>query len=155
MNKALRIELSSATWQECCTECSSVRRRVFIEEQNVPESDEWDGKDKHAIHVLVRNRDNNELLGCARVLHISDSALTWHSQAKITRMAILKPYRGQGLGRQLLSFANEHTRQLGVTRVLLDAQIQALAFYQKAGFEIQGERFMDAGIEHIKMTKTL
>ena len=125
----------------------AVRRQVFTEEQNVPEELEFDRDDGEALHVVVK--DGERVIGTARVLFLANS------QAKLERMAILKPFRRRGIGRGIISFLNEELKNRGVAQVILHAQCAAAAFYESCGFAESSSPFWEVGIKHIKMQKRL
>ena len=70
-------------------------------------------------------------------------------------MAVLKGYRGQTLGQQLMTYVLKYAKQQEIERVTLHAQLTAKTFYAKLGFQEEGEIFDEAGIEHITMTQKL
>jgi len=124
-----------------------VRRQVFVEEQNIPEALEFDRLDGEAPHVVAK--DGERVIGTARVLFLTNS------QAKLERLAILRPFRRRGIGRGIISFLNEELRNRGVEQVILHAQCVAAAFYRSCGFERSSSPFWEVGIKHIKMQKRL
>lgn len=146
--------LVATHWQACEAQARAIRRHVFILEQNVPEKDEWDNMDEHADHFLIHPKGSPSAVAYGRLLKRSPSMATG-SSVKITRMAVLPPYRGQGLGTALLQAMLDKAREYRCGSAVLDAQMHAQAFYTKEGFGVHGEPFMDAGIEHIKMIKHL
>ena len=117
----------------------SIRGKVFIEEQKVPEEIERDDKDDTASHFLLTH--NSVALACGRML----------PDGKVGRLAVLKEHRGKGLGRQLLDYIINHARLQGMNRLYLHAQAQAANFYLDAGFFHCGEPFEEAGIPHVAM----
>lgn len=121
-----------------------VRETVFIHEQAVPEELEWDGLDPQCAHVLAWN-DQGDAIGTARM----------QANGTIGRMAVLKDWRGRGAGRALLEALLDCAVRQGLTRVTLSAQTHAIGFYERAGFHVVGELFIDAGIPHRKMVKEL
>ncbi len=123
-------------------DCYAIRLAVFVGEQNVPEAEERDEFDAGARHFLARR--DGVAAGTLRLLEISSGVV------KITRVAVLKFARGSGLGVALMRHA-EAVSDAGM--LLLDAQVQALAFYEKLGYEAFGEVFMEAGILHRHMRK--
>lgn len=142
-------------WSECQEASRFIRRKVFIIEQSVPESEEWDGLDEYASHFIVYRHDTQEAVACARLITPSPTT-PCATTAKITRMAVLLSQRKQGIGRALLKELVHKSRERGYAAVVLDAQIQAQDFYGKEGFHIvDGIPFMDAGIAHLKMAKEL
>ncbi|KPK41453.1 MAG: hypothetical protein AMJ65_09435 [Phycisphaerae bacterium SG8_4] len=136
------IVISVVRWSDKHAELTSVRRAVFIEEQNVPESIELDDRDPDCSHVLASDESGNPI-GTARM----------DSSGKIGRMAVLCEHRGRGVGTKMLVAIMEHGRSGGITVFYLSAQIGAVGFYRKLGFETHGEQFQEAGITHINMRK--
>jgi predicted GNAT family N-acyltransferase len=65
-------------------------------------------------------------------------------------VAVLKEYRGRGLGRDLLCYIMEAGFQRFPT-LILDAQLSVIPFYERLGFVAEGDVFLDAGIEHRRM----
>ena len=134
------ITVSTVSWSDKQAELISVRRAVFIEEQNVPESIELDGRDPDCSHVLAYDGLGNPI-GTARI----------DARGKIGRMAVLGEYRGLGVGREMLRTIMDWGTSRGITDFHLSAQIGAVGFYQKMGFEPSGDEFEEAGITHINM----
>ena len=132
------------SWEEAGTALRAVRTAVFIREQQVPEELEWDQFDVVSVHVLAVN-NAGQLVGTARLL----------PDGHIGRMAVLKEWRGQGLGSALLTTLLQVLIRRGQFEVQLHAQTSAIPFYKKFGFQIVGEEFMEAGIPHVKMMLSL
>lgn len=122
----------------------AVREEVFIDEQGVTPELEWDGLDDEAIHVLARTADDTPI-GTARLL----------ADGHIGRLAVRAPWRGLGIGRALLHELMTIARERGLPRVFLGAQTHAIGFYERQGFSVYGEPFMDAGIPHRHMAREL
>jgi predicted GNAT family N-acyltransferase len=125
------------------TTCRALRREVFIEEQGVSPDDEIDDQDDSAIHLLAF--DNDAPVGTARLILKG-------STGKIGRVCVRAPARGTGLGAALIRAALDVLRQQpGVTQAALGAQSHATGFYEKLGFRVVGDEFIDAGIPHRSM----
>jgi len=124
-----------------------VRKQVFVGEQGIPEDLELDELDMEAMHVVVK--DGERIVGTARVLFLAAS------QAKLERMAVLKPFRRRGIGKGIISFLDEEFKNRGTEQVVLHAQCSAVNFYKSCGFEESGSPFWEAGIKHVKMQKRL
>lgn len=133
------------TWQEAAAPLAEVRRAVFIEEQGVPEALEWDGADEDALHVLATD-DEGRPIGTGR-------ALFHGACAHIGRMAVVKPWRGRGVGRAILEALLAEIDRRGLERVFLNAQLHAVPFYEKSGFRREGPEFDDAGMPHVRMVR--
>lgn len=128
-------------------EAIAIRRRVFIEEQGVPEADELDGHDAERAHFLARDAAGRAI-GCACLR-------PYGALHKVERVAALPERRGAGLGRELMAAVEAHARQIGARELVLHAQASVVAFYEKLGWRSIGARFYEAGIEHQKMGKRL
>jgi len=120
----------------------SIRVRVFVREQGVPEEIELDADDKKAIHLLVMV--SGKPVGTARIVNKN-------GKAKIGRMAVVKSFRGKGVGKALLKRAIELCRRRRAKMIYLNAQVPVVGFYEKMGFRSVGRVFMEAGIPHRKM----
>ena len=123
----------------------AIRKRVFVDEQDVPMDREVDGLDDEATHVLL---SDPEPIATARV-RAHDDAL------KAERVAVLADYRGEGYGRAVMDAVETHARREGYDEVVLHAQVPVVAFYEDLGYAVEGEEFEDAGIPHRTMRKTL
>ena len=126
--------------------CAAIRRRVFIEEQNVPEELELDELDATAVHLLAVQ--DGRPVGTARLLIEGESA-------KIGRVAVLPEMRGTRVGAALMRAALDELRARGVTKAKLGAQTHAIGFYEKLGFTVHGPEYDDAGIPHRDMSRSL
>ena len=139
----MNVKIKSTNWERDQPALCMIRRIAFIEEQQVDVADEWDDKDETAIHFLVEAQQ--KAIACARLLIEGD---LYH----IGRVAVLKEYRHQKIGRQLMQFILAWCQQQNPEyKIYLHAQTSRVRFYEYLGFVTEGEVFMDAGIEHIEM----
>lgn len=136
--------LSTGAWDCLGDEARTVRAEVFIDEQGVPPEEEVDAEDSVSQHVLARDAEGRAI-GTGRL----------RADGHIGRLAVCRSWRGQAVGSALLSVLMGLARQHGFTQVVLAAQLGAQAFYARHGFAAQGEVFLDAGIEHILMRRSL
>ncbi len=131
------------TSEEEMNDAYSVRRKVFIEEQQVPEEIEIDEREKEATHFIVY--DNHTPVGAGRLRYDGD-------YAKVERVCVIKSLRKKGVGEQLMA-KMESTAKEHVSQIKLNAQTHAEPFYLKLGYETVSDVFYDAGIAHVTMTK--
>jgi predicted GNAT family N-acyltransferase len=137
------IELRLGGWQALAKPAVAVRHEVFVDEQGVPAEIELDEHDISALHIVAF--DEGRAVATGRLL----------ADGHIGRLAVLRSYRGRGLGRQVLTRLVEEARNGGLGRVELNAQTQALPFYERLGFVAYGEVFDDAGLPHRAMALEL
>jgi len=125
----------------------TVRREVFIIEQEIAPEEEWDGLDDSCLQFVAKS--GRKVVGTARL------RFPELGHAKVERMAVLKPYRRQGAGAGILGVVEKAVLERGVHEAVLHAQVTAAPFYHACGYRAVGEHFYEAGIEHVKMVKRL
>lgn len=124
-----------------------VRKEVFLKEQHVPIDEEYDLLDKTAIQFIVY--DGEKAVGAAR-FRIVDG------KGKVERVCVLKEYRSLGVGKLMMENIEAYAlNNSDVTKLVLSAQLTALAFYKKLGYVAYGDIYLDANIEHKSMYKII
>ena len=138
------IKVVLGDWTSCKQDAMAIRHEVFVVEQHVPVEEELDLEDQYCIHALAYD-GQGAAVGTGRLLR----------NAHIGRMAVRAPYRGRGVGSQLLTALVNEARRQQYLEVVLAAQLHALAFYAAHGFVAEGDVYMDAGIQHVTMRHAL
>lgn len=141
-----KTEITIAT-NDQIEQAFAIRQQVFIEEQNVPEDLERDGLDDDCTHFLIWV--NGVAVGTGRCRTVNSDTI------KFERMALLGKYRNQGFGTQLLQAMITFAREKNFQTIRLHAQSEAVPYYRRAGFEVTGDQFLEAGIVHLPMKLTL
>ncbi len=136
MDETLSLKITD--WQTDKRLIQTVRRTVFVLEQGIPESEEWDVADENSSHVLALS-EKRDAVGTGRI----------EPTGKIARVAVVAEYRDQGVGSAILIRLINEAIDRGHERVYLHAQTQALNFYKKMGFISDERAFMEAGIPHV------
>jgi predicted GNAT family N-acyltransferase len=135
-----RIEKFRQTRSALFAFARGIRQEVFVTEQQVPESLEYE-HDEEAWHYLLFEDD------------IPKATARWReteSGIKLERFAIPLKFRNKGLGSIILKRVLDDTQPLRKT-IYLHAQVSAVRFYERAGFATSGGSFFEAGIEHYRM----
>lgn len=145
-----RIELLS--WESARRAAAPIRFAVFVEEQRVPADIELDKHDANSLHALARIAAG-EVVGTGRLLAADVHAS--RSVGHVGRMAVLRAWRGRGIGGAILEALVDAARVRGDAEVALSAQSHALAFYRVHGFAEEGEDYVEAGILHRDMRRIL
>lgn len=130
-------------WDQLQQDAKLIRTQVFICEQCITEADEWDDQDLISQHFVIYDQD--QPIATARLLENNS----------VGRVAVLKAYRGQGLGQmimlEIIGYAQKQRRSV----LTLSSQVHAISFYEKLGFTVQGNSYDECGIPHIEMTMSL
>lgn len=144
MNAPAGYRIDAVDYATALDDLRRVRDAVFVEEQQVPPELERDALDPLCHHVLARDGAGNPI-GTARLT----------PEHRIGRMAVLPAWRGRGVGDALLAALLDEARRRHWPDVSLHAQVNAEGFYARHGFLPEGERFLEAGIEHQGMRRVL
>lgn len=144
------IEIVKVENEELLRQCLAIRNDVFTVEKGVPKSIEADGFDilsEQCEHFLIKYNDNNA--GTVRCVKESDFTI------RIQRFCLYKRFRSSGVGKESLAYLERYYSKNGVAEIVMDAKFEVYGFYKKCGYEKVSDIFIEAGIEHIKMRKSL
>ena len=141
------MEILLKSWKEAEADAFLVRQEVFILEQGVPAELELDEFDSSAAHVLAYQ--DTHCIGTGRLVNLSAK------QAQIGRMAVLAKFRGKGVGKQILQKLVDLAVSQGAQEIILHSQVSAIPFYERLGFQAQGDVYDEASIPHRNMMLTL
>ena len=136
----MEIKINIVTTDQDYRDCLYIRKKVFIEEQNINKELEYDDKKVSAIYILAKI--NLIAIGTARYRSTEVGM-------KLERFAVLKEYRGLGVGKSLVSFLVKTLKS--EKNLYLNSQKKVAGFYKKLGFRIRGDVFYEAKIPHYKM----
>ncbi len=140
--------------QEDMERAFAIRRIVFIEGQDVPEEDDFDGLDIVATHILAVDI-NEKAVGTARFRITERNEDHSPKKIKLERFAVLEQNRGQKIGQKMVEFAlqqiQENEEFKTVETIYLHAQLAAVSLYERCGFKKDGDIFEESGILHYKM----
>ncbi|QHH99314.1 GNAT family N-acetyltransferase [Acinetobacter dispersus] len=136
-------QVKQGNWDQLQQDAKLIRTLVFIQEQGIAEADEWDEQDAISQHFVIYDQD--QPIATARLLQNNS----------VGRVAVLKAYRGQGLGQMIMLNIIDFAKQQGRAFLYLSSQVHAMSFYQQLGFVVQGDEYDECGIPHIEMRMPL
>jgi predicted GNAT family N-acyltransferase len=146
----LPYRVTLADWNTEHEALSQVRFAVFVREQGVPlelEMDAIDADPLRVIHVMARDLQGATIATGRMVIETPIP--------RIGRMAVLRAWRGKGVGKAMLEFLCDYARDHGYRVARLNSQTHATPFYYKQGFLSHGSEFVEAGIPHLEMRRAL
>ena len=123
-----------------------LRERVFCGEQGVSIAAERDGRDRDATHLIALAE--GRILATCRLLAAGGTV-------RLSRMAVEPSARRRGVGRAVLAGAEDWAREAGAHRITLHAQMPVKRLYEGAGYSSRGRAFVEEGIEHVLMEKSV
>ncbi len=132
----------------------AIREVVFIEEQSVPESMERDADDAQAFHLLAWEKGH--AVGTGRLVTMAGAPEGESGRwGRVGRMAVLQSHRKSRVGTKLLTALEAEAKRQGLAGIILHAQLSAMEFYKRHGYEAHGAVFEEAGMPHLEMKKSL
>ncbi|WP_026693468.1 GNAT family N-acetyltransferase [Peribacillus kribbensis] len=140
------MEIKRVETEQELEKAYSIRKQVFVEEQKVPLEEEIDEYENDSIHFLLYADGIPAGAGRFRVLN---------GIGKVERICVLSSLRKKGSGKAIMAGIETYAKEQGITDLKLNAQTQAIPFYEKLGYRVASEEFMDAGIPHRTMVKTV
>lgn len=142
----MNTHIFRTTWAQEGERLGALRRQVFVVEQSVPEELEWDEFDASADHFACVETQLEKFVGTGRVVRLSDRML-------MGRLCVDKEFRRHSIATKLMHAMIEYCEEAKATLIELHAQLYLEQFYARFGFIAHGEKYLEAGIEHITMRK--
>lgn len=127
------------------TDAEEVRTKVFQEEQGIGRELDFDGNDHLATHIVIYT--DQTPVGTGRIRKLDEETV------KIERVAVIAEMRKNGIGKLIMRAMHDHLSKTDISRATLDSQFHAKGFYEKLGYEQEGEIFDEVGITHVVMVK--
>ncbi|MCA0148921.1 GNAT family N-acetyltransferase [Rossellomorea vietnamensis] len=140
------MNVEVAKTEDQIQEVFHIRKTVFVEEQQVPLEEEIDEYENDSTHFVLY--DQNKAVGAGR-FRILDGV------GKVERICVLKSIRGKGAGRTMMLAIEEYAKRQPLAQLKLNAQTYAIPFYEGLGYQVTSDEFLDAGIPHKTMKKTI
>ncbi|GGM38824.1 acetyltransferase [Paraliobacillus quinghaiensis] len=131
-------------WEKVC----QIRKEVFVEEQEVPLSDEFDkhDQDPNTKHILIEIDNQPAATGRIRIVD---------GKGKLERICVSLSFRKKGLGKLIVKNLEAIARDKNALAVFLHGQTHAEGFYQSLNYQTVSDVFIEDGIPHIVMEKNL
>ena len=99
--------------------------------------------------ILIGCFENDKIMGCCMLKKVDKQTM------RLRQMAVNSGLQGKGVGRALVNFAENIALDFGYTTMMLHARSSAVGFYQKLGYQVTGEPFMEVSLPHRLMEKKL
>jgi GNAT superfamily N-acetyltransferase len=105
--------------------------------------------EKEKGEVLIGAFEEEKMLGCCMLIKEEEGTV------RLRQMAVLNNLQGKGIGRALMIFAENIARDMGYKRLTMHARKTALGFYEKLGYKVCSDEFLEVTLPHFVMEKNL
>jgi N-acetylglutamate synthase-like GNAT family acetyltransferase len=124
-----------------------LRMEVLLNPIGIPRT--YINPEKESQDILIAALENNQLLGCCILTHCTENSI------QLRQMAVKQNIQRNGIGALIVAFAENKAKELGYKTIFMNARDAVLSFYEKQGYKIDGEGFIEVNIPHHKMKKEL
>jgi predicted GNAT family N-acyltransferase len=105
--------------------------------------------DNEKDHIHIASFEDDDLLGCCMLTKIDQHTL------QLRQMAVKANLQGKGIGESIMSFAENIARDKGYRRIIMHARDTAIGFYEKFGYKVKGDQFIEVNLPHHVMEKNI
>ncbi|HSC38243.1 MAG TPA: GNAT family N-acetyltransferase [Chitinophagaceae bacterium] len=105
--------------------------------------------EKEKNEILIGAFEEEKMLGCCMLVREDAKS------CRLRQMAVLNNLQGKGIGRALMHFAENIARDMGYKKIIMHARKTATGFYEKLGYSVIGDEFLEVTIPHFVMEKKL
>ena len=139
----MQIDFGSKEYQQM------VKLRTQILRQPLGLSFTPEELEKEKDNILIAAFDEDEMLGCCMLIKIDNQTL------QLRQMAVNNNLQGKGIGASIMAFAENISRDRGYKKLIMHARDTAIGFYEKFGYKVIGDGFLELNIPHHIMEKKI
>ena len=145
MRKMVDVDFGSSRYDELV----ELRYKVLLEPLGLKFLDSFRSKEITYLHVACIENLEDKLVGGLILAPVNDE------QIRLMQVAVSPVCQGQGVGRELVKYAEKRAKEAGYTKIVMHAMLSVVDFYEKMGYEQEGNLFEEQGITFAKMVKDL
>jgi N-acetylglutamate synthase-like GNAT family acetyltransferase len=105
--------------------------------------------EKEKNDILIGAFEEEKILGCCLLTKVDKDCV------KLRQMAVQNNLQGKGIGASMMHFAENVARDAGYKNLIMNARKTAIGFYEKLGYKVSGNEFLEISIPHFLMVKKL
>ena len=145
MHKIIDIDFGSTRYEELV----ELRYKVLLEPLGLKFLDSHRDKEINYLHIGCIDNLNNTLIGGMMLIPLDNNTL------RMMQVAVLDKYQGSGVGRKLVTYAEERASKSGYKKLIMHAMLNVVGFWEKLGYTQEGDIFEEKGITFAKMVKQI
>lgn len=145
MRKMIDIDFGSSRYNELV----ELRYKILLEPLGLKFLDSFRAKEANYLHIGCIEQLDDKLVGGLILAPIDNEKI------RLMQVAVDTVYRGEGVGRELVKYAEKRAKEAGYIQIIMHAMLSVVGFYEKLGYHAEGDIFDEQGITFIKMVKDL
>jgi len=145
MRKMIDIEFGSSRYNELV----ELRYKILLQPLGLKFLDSFRPEEARYLHIGCVEMLDNKLVGGLILAPIDDDTI------RLMQVAVDTIYQGEGIGRELVKYAEKRAKEAGYTKIVMHAMLFVVDFYEKMGYRAEGDVFEEQGITFLKMVKNL
>ena len=145
MKKMVDVEFGSTRYEQLV----ELRYKVLLEPLGLRFLDSHRDKEVNYLHIGCIENLDGKLIGGLMLIPLDDKVI------RMMQVAVETKYQHEGVGKALVAYAEERSRQAGYTKIVMHAMLNVIGFYEKMGYVQEGDIFEERGITFAKMVKSL
>ena len=145
MRKMIDIEFGSSRYNELV----ELRYKILLQPLGLKFLDSFRPEEARYLHIGCVEMLDNKLVGGLMLAPVDDSTI------RLMQVAVDTIYQGEGIGRELVKYAEKRAKEAGYNKIVMHAMLFVVDFYEKMGYRAEGDVFEEQGITFLKMVKSL
>lgn len=145
MRKMIDIEFGSSRYNELV----ELRYKILLQPLGLKFLDSFRPEEARYLHIGCVEMLDNKLVGGLMLAPVDDSTI------RLMQVAVDTIYQGEGIGRDLVKYAEKRAKEAGYSKIVMHAMLFVVDFYEKMGYHAEGDVFEEQGITFLKMVKSL
>ncbi|MDO4161650.1 MAG: GNAT family N-acetyltransferase [Pseudomonadota bacterium] len=145
MRKMIDIDFGSSRYNELV----ELRYKILLEPLGLKFLDSFRDKEAGYLHIGCVEQLDDKLVGGLILAPVDNEII------RLMQVAVDTVYQGEGVGRELVKYAENRAREAGYSQIVMHAMLSVVAFYEKIGYRAEGDTFEEQGITFMKMKKDL
>ncbi|MCI7486258.1 MAG: GNAT family N-acetyltransferase [Alphaproteobacteria bacterium] len=145
MRKMIDIDFGSSRYNELV----ELRYKILLEPLGLKFLDSFRAKEANYLHIGCIEQLDDKLVGGLILAPLDNEKI------RLMQVAVDTVYRGEGVGRELVKYAEKRAKEAGYSQIVMHAMLSVVGFYEKLGYHAEGDIFDEQGITFLKMVKDL
>ena len=145
MKKIIDIDFGSSRYDELV----ELRYKILLEPLGLKFLDKYRENEMSYLHVGCIESLDDKLVGGLMLIPVNNEDI------RLMQVAVDTKYQREGIGREMVKYAEKRAKEAGFSRIIMHAMLSVVHFYEKLGYQQEGDIFEESGITFARMVKNL